>query len=335
MSNFIVIGPRGNVSATCHAVFGEVYNGSIPNAHYVSSRIPTGLTAKLYRLLLRRRLRKLLPPQVRLFWEVKYKDVAPLISRDQENYIIFCPATRATDRISPMLLRDLRKNHPECKLVFYLIDGVERVAQVDGLSVPQLFEFFKNFDAVITYDRSDARKYNLPFVEIPIWVSHSRPSGEIREELYFCGRDKKRIDFLLAIYDRLAAAGLRCRYRIESEGKTYDRPGIEFADWATYESVADEVLDANCILEILALNNHGSTLRYKEAVIYNKKLLTTNPGIADLPYYDPRWMRCFEKPEDIDLEWLRTVENVDYGYKGDFSARHFLQDVEKYCRENL
>lgn len=335
MSNFIVVGPRGNISATCHAVFGEVYQNKLPNAHYVSSTIPTGLKGKLYWQLLRRRLRPILPAQIRLFWEVKYRDVAPFISKDEDNYIIFCPATRAIDRISPMLLRDLRKYNPECKLIFYFIDGVDRVAQISGISIEKLHAFLKNFDAAYTYDRLDAQKYNLPFIEIPVWISHSVPSGEINKELYFCGRDKKRSDFLLQIYDHLHEAGIRCDFRIDAtDGHTYEREGIRFSEWATYDKIVDEVLDTNCILEILAANNYGATLRYKEAVIYNKKLLTNNPEVTKLPYYDSRWMRYFEKAEDIDLEWLRTVEPVDYGYKGDFSAEHFLNTVEKmYCSQ--
>lgn len=335
MSNFIVVGPRGNISATCHAVFGEIYKGNLSNAHYVSSIMPTGLKGKLYWLLLRRKLRPLLPAQIRLFWEVKYKDVAPFIAKNEDNYIIFCPATRATDRITPMLLRDLRRHNPECKLIFYLIDGLERVAQVSGVTMDELRSFLAKFDAVYTYDRVDAEKYNLPFVEIPIWISHSTPSAAVNKELYFCGRDKKRSDLILQVYDRLEAAGLRCDFRIDAtNAPSYSREGIRFAEWATYDKVVEEILDTNCILEILAANNHGATLRYKEAVIYNKKLLTTNPEITHLPYYDSRWMRYFEKAEDIDLEWLRTVEPVDYGYKGDFSARHFLDTVEKMFREH-
>ena len=330
MSNFIVIGPRGNISATCHAVFGEIYKRLLPNAHYISSRIPTGIEGFFYRLFLRRKLRPFLPKRLIFHWEVKYRDVAPFISKDDENYIIFCPATRATDRITPMLLQDLRKHNPECKLIFYFIDGFERVAGMSRITTDELHAFLKNFDAAYTYDRLDSEKYNLPFLEIPIWISHTPPSSQLNKELYFCGRDKGRVDLLLKIYDRLHAVGLRCDYRIEKSGEvSYQREGIRFTDWATYDQIADEVLDTNCILEILANNNHGATLRYKEAVIYNKKLLTTNPEITQLPYYDPRWMRYFETAEDIDLEWLRAVEPVDYHYKGDFSAQAFLNSVEK------
>jgi len=334
MSNFIVVGPRGNISATCHAVFGQIYQGNIPNAHWVSSQIPTGLAGKIYYLLLKRKLRKVLPPQVRLLWEVKYKDIAPHITKGEDNYIVFCPATNALERISPMLLRDLRKYSPECKLILYLIDGMNSIARVSGVSVEKLQEFFKNFDAVYSYDRLESEKFSLPFVEIPIWISHSKPVKEVGKELYFCGRDKKRSGFLLEIYDRVTNAGLRCDFRLEDTGEPYyRRENIHYAPWTTYNKIVDEVLDANCILEVLAANNFGATLRYKEAVIYNKKLLTNNPEITHLPYYDARWMRYFEKAEDIDLEWLARVEDVDYGYKGDFSAEYFLKTIEETYKQ--
>ena len=64
-------------------------------------------------------------------------------------------------------------------------------------------------------------------------------------------------------------------------------------------------------------------------MLYNKKLLSNNPSIVNLPYYDPRWMRTFRTAEDIDLDWVRAVEPVDYGYRGDFSVENFFRRVEE------
>ena len=63
--------------------------------------------------------------------------------------------------------------------------------------------------------------------------------------------------------------------------------------------------------------------------MYNKKLLTNNPDLEELPYYDPRYMHFFQTAEDIDIEWLRRGDAVDYAYRGEFSAEQFLKNVSE------
>ena len=72
---------------------------------------------------------------------------------------------------------------------------------------------------------------------------------------------------------------------------------------------------------------YGPSLRYFEAVCYNKKLLTNNPCVVDLPYYDPRYIQVFNNPSDIDIDWLREDCTVDYGYKGDFSPNILIDRI--------
>ena len=92
-----------------------------------------------------------------------------------------------------------------------------------------------------------------------------------------------------------------------------------------YKTVLNNLQNSKCILEILRDKQRGPSLRYFEAVCYNKKLLTNNPAIIDFPYYDERYMRVFSKPEDIDINWIKEdISNVDYHYKGDFSPTKLI-----------
>jgi len=34
-------------------------------------------------------------------------------------------------------------------------------------------------------------------------------------------------------------------------------------------------------------------------------------------------MRVFESIEDIDVDWVKAIEKIDYKYKGEFSTRHY------------
>ena len=88
-------------------------------------------------------------------------------------------------------------------------------------------------------------------------------------------------------------------------------------------------LSAKCILEIVQKGQVALTLRPYEAVAYNKKLLTNNKTILNFKYYNPKYMRYFEKVEDIDWNWVKCDDGVDYNYQGDFSPRYLLADIEK------
>ena len=73
------------------------------------------------------------------------------------------------------------------------------------------------------------------------------------------------------------------------------------------------------------------SLRYFEAIVYNKKLLTNNPEVVELPYYDERYMRVFESIEDIDVDWVKAIEKIDYKYKGEFSPLGIIEYIKNNC----
>lgn len=329
MSNFIILGPFGQNTATQNAVFGDVYEGNVPNAHYIHSYAGNIVSKVLHWMLVCTKFGKKLPQKLRQFWTVRYCHIKRHISPDTDNYIVFVPSTHPFERIPPRLIKKLRKHQPNTRLIYYFIDGVERTAQISKLSLEKLLDFMKQFDGVYTYDRNDSERFGYAFIEIPLWISTEPAVGSNDCDLYFCGRDKGRSELLMALFDRANAEGVKCHYRIADLRPENVRDGIVSAAWTPYSETIREARKANCILELLAENNHGATLRYKEAVIYNKKLLTNNPEISHLPYYDARWMRYLDKAEDVDFEWLRREEDVSYGYRGDFSAAHFLSEIER------
>lgn len=332
MSNFIIIGSKGEETSIRRAVFRDVSENKLPNAHYLFSATAKGPARIAQRILTSKKLNRYIKMPMHLHWEVQYKDVKPLLSSTEDNYIIFVPSTNVFERVHPALLRDLKKKHSNCKLVFYFVDGVERTCEIDHVSEAKLLKYLKRFDLVCTYSRTEAEKYGFHFAEIPIWRSEYDASEPPASSLYFSGQDKKRINLLIDIKHRLEQAQIPYHFHIvPSLSSDTSRRDIRYSASKLYTEIVDDVLHANCVLEILAVLNPSATLRYKEAVIYNKKLLTNNLEVTKLPYYDSRWMRYFEKAEDIDLEWLRAVEPVDYQYKGDFSAVHFLNTVEKMC----
>ena len=97
-----------------------------------------------------------------------------------------------------------------------------------------------------------------------------------------------------------------------------------------------EIVSAlRCVDDVVLCDTLKKTDMWKrlhfEAVCMNKKLLTNNPYIVSFPFYNPKWMRIFSSLEDIDIEWIRNREKIDYGYNGEFSPVHLID----YLQANL
>ena len=80
--------------------------------------------------------------------------------------------------------------------------------------------------------------------------------------------------------------------------------------------------------DLLQPNQKMQTIRYFEAVVYNKKLLTNNPYIYDLPFYDSRYMKVFSRPEEIDVDWIRKKESIHYDYNNEFSPCNLVNVLD-------
>ena len=94
-----------------------------------------------------------------------------------------------------------------------------------------------------------------------------------------------------------------------------------------YQDVLEKSLQASCILEIVQDGQAALTLRPYEAVTYNRKLLTTNKTILKYKYYNPSYMQYFEKVEDINWDWVKSGEEFDFNYQGEFSPDKLLKNI--------
>lgn len=77
-----------------------------------------------------------------------------------------------------------------------------------------------------------------------------------------------------------------------------------------YEDVLDYVSQTNCIIEIVQNDTAGPTMRYSEAVFYNKKLLTNNKNIVNFPFYNSNYMKVFEKKRILILNGLERSRTL-------------------------
>lgn len=197
------------------------------------------------------------------------------------------------------------------------------------------------WNAIYTFDPEDARKYSFSFLgncyysmhdPAQIMKRYGQQSSIEGSDAYFSGGLKGgREETIFSLFSKLNKENVKTNFHLSVSGmrRIKEKPFSDLihyhtGGWIPYEEILAGVLKSNVIIEILQNGQSGPSLRYYEAVCYNKKLLTNNRNILYLPYYDERYMKIIEKIEDIDVEWIRRRENIDYHYHGDFSPVHLL-----------
>ncbi len=139
-------------------------------------------------------------------------------------------------------------------------------------------------------------------------------------DLSFISVDKGRGKLACEIYEKAVQNGVKCEFIIVNPTKeTRERApvGVKLLDKPlSYEQCLKRTLQAKCILEIVANNNNYSTLRTMEAVVYGRRLLTTNSTLIDDAHYDIANMQVFNAPDRIDWSFVKQ------GFMGPNNGTH-------------
>ena len=227
-------------------------------------------------------------------------------------------------------LKMCKRLNPSLRIYLYLINSMEAQSPIMRNVRPKISMF--EWDSIYTFDPSDAQKYNFKYLGFNYFSSHYIDSSHISDsDAFFVGGLKgSRTEMIYSLYRRIKSQDVKCDFLlVPIEDKNVDHlPNIVyFSRWCPYEEVLQHVQKTNCIIEIVQQRQCGATLRYFEAVSMNKKLLTNNPHIVKFPFYNPNWMKIFNTIDDIDIDWLKHKEPIDYNYKGEFSPIHLIDFI--------
>lgn len=197
-------------------------------------------------------------------------------------------------------------------------------------------EFYKKrisglqFSLIYSFDESDCKKYGWIYTNELYSKNELLLKEKPSNDVYFIGSDKGRAAELKQIYDRFCDAGLICDFHIIAEK---DTPHISAAGFhihsrrLSYKEVLDGVSNSKCILEIVQNGQSGMTMRPYEALFYNKRLLTNNRCLEDMPFYNPRYMQIYSTVDEINVSAIMSVETVDYGYHDEYSPISLLKHM--------
>lgn len=267
-----------------------------------------------------------------------YHDVPSLISEIQSIMVI---DLALEDPYLLDVLKKCRKKMPKVKIsLFYLnaIGSNETENRKDFTKAIKNANTFV-FDEKYTFDTGDSKTFGMRYLGFNYYSKHNiKNNYNLQYDIYYIGRSTlDRNDLFYAVYNMLTSKNCNFDFHIKpSKTETVRLPKVKYIEskMISYNKILEDLQKSRCILEILRENQKGPSLRYFEAVCYNKKLLTTNPEIVNFPYYDNRFMKVFSNPNDIDFEWLKDDSCiVDYHYRGDFSPVTLIHQLMKESLE--
>ena len=221
----------------------------------------------------------------------------------------------------------IKKKYPHVKLALLIRDTVE-----DNTKRNKEFQIEKvkeQFDMVVSYDNvHDVPVYGLTYA--PVYMSVFREIDlstiKCQYDLAFIGASKDRLSIIHHIYQHCIAHRLKVYFYIFRRKKSGRLPGIIYGNRYLKRALfLQRELESNCILEVLKGDAHSNTTRFWEAVIYNRKFYTNWKGVVDSPYYNPRFVRVFDQPEDLDIDFIKERIEVDYHYQGELSPLKYLE----------
>lgn len=299
-----------------------VFDGFLKKIHNPAVRF-------IRRVWFSRKVNSFISMPLKRIWKCALRDVH--WKHETKYYVIFMgTALRSADY---KYLSKLRKNY-DIRYILLLLDPWDN----DYASrIARYFEQKLRFDYIFSFDPRDAKKYKFFQIDVPYSIVTAEEESVIDYDLYLAANVKTKggAGRFHEVFACAMDEGVRTHFRLvnvpESEQKYSET--IIYNQHIEYPEIVKGVNRSNCILELLPLDQTGETLRYYEAICYNKKLLTNNKNVVSLAFYNPDYIHIFEKPDDIDWKWVKERIPVNYHYDGRFSPTHLIEKIIKIDEE--
>ena len=327
MSNRYIYIYEGNAKDNIN-IFEDLKN--IENMQFVATKRKK-INNKLLKAISKIHLSYTISKKINLPFKSIWYDLSEININDEDNYIILMMPTVFFE-YDILTIKKLGKKY-NVKLVLILLDTIG----VDTPAGRMIDKIYKDpmWDYIFTYDLEDSKKYNFIYLNEHYYsIPKIEEENNILHDAYFFGSLKPgRTNELIELFEKFKSNNVNvkfdivknCGYNLDYKDKNF----CIYDERINYKNVLKETVHTNCIIEFLQKNQKAQSLRYFEAVVFNKKLLTTNENIKNLSFYDERYMKIFKNFDDIDFEWVKKKEDIDYHYNNEFSPIHIIEELEK------
>ena len=174
-------------------------------------------------------------------------------------------------------------------MIIYYLNVYEDNARNDPLR-------FKKYGCdIFTFDKRQAQKACIKHKDYfygYVKECHNAQCKKVEDEsdIFFCGRDKGRINYIKNIRRDIIKMGLTPKVIVVPERhKKYAKDEIELlGERIPYDLIAQNIMSSKAILEIVEKGQTGMTERAMESIFFQKKLITNNRYIIHYDLYNEK-----------------------------------------------
>lgn len=192
-------------------------------------------------------------------------------------------------------------------------------------------------ERVYSFQESDCHKYGFNYTNMLYSKSNlTELYNKKKSDFFFVGADKRRINDIYEIYKKLIKKNFDCKFIVIVEKRKLRKytqlyKGIDFRiNRVSYRDILNEIASTRCILELCQKGQDGLTMRFYEAIFYNKYLLTNNITAMNHELFNSEYMVVFSSPtslSDDELDKLKFEKNINYCYKNEMSPIHLVEQM--------
>lgn len=244
----------------------------------------------------------------------------------KQKYCIIFLNGSIKQHFSKKYLQNLKRKNPNIKLVMIMYDSYSNPAAKRPIKLIPVF------DKVFSFDKEDCEKNGLEY----IYSTFSIPDSMILDSKYhssafFVGYGQGRLKTLQNTFKKISSQIDDCKFIISGvkEEEKEEIKGVEYNKLISYQEELKYAYNTDCIVEIIKKGQTGITLRTCEAIAFNKKLLTNNTCLKEMPFYDERYMQVFDDANEIDLSFLQENIKVKYTKNDYFSPINILKRLKE------
>ncbi|HAR72471.1 MAG TPA: hypothetical protein DCR77_03565 [Flavobacteriaceae bacterium] len=205
--------------------------------------------------------------------------------------------------------------------------------QLDGLSVSEkILEYNKLFDQIYVFDVQDVvnyPNYNLKAITNCFFEEHNQE--KIEWDIYYTGagldervkKIKQLINQLKATDFKLNINLLRGKDLILADNVKFIKHGI------SYEENILLTKKSNVLLDFKREEHDGLSLRFFEALNFNKKIITDNKAVVKYDFYNPRniYITDFVNFNGL-IEFLEIpYQEIDDLVKQKYNFKNWIQQI--------
>lgn len=247
------------------------------------------------------------------------------ISFNNENPICFIYFSRFLHTIKEGIVESGRSIFPNSKHVHFFTDA-------KNITEENLQLLRSCMDSIGVYDPSIADMFNLEFWPNSFPTLKVSTNDDILYDLCFVGNGFDRTEKIEKISEECIRKGLKIAIYLYNVNAKKRIDGIHYIDnMIPYKDVIEIVKKSRCVLELESKNKKNAcSMRTIEAIVLNKKILTDNINIFNMPCCNENKdnISLFNDITQIDWKFLGNTNTVDYHYNGEYAAEKFLGRIE-------